>query len=102
MSTRFKLLDTISTPTSAKPMASSYETICAAERIAPRNEYLELAAQPARITPYTPIEVMAMMYSKDALILDTTSVSVNGITAQAASAGPIDSTGASKNNALLE
>ena len=32
-------------------MAISYATICAAERMAPRSAYLELEAQPARITP---------------------------------------------------
>ena len=47
----FMLPETISTITSAKPMASSYDTICAAARSAPRNAYLELDAQPARITP---------------------------------------------------
>jgi hypothetical protein len=51
MSIRFRLCDAISTPTSAKPMAISYDTICAAERIAPRKAYLELDAQPAMTTP---------------------------------------------------
>src|SRR6185312_615313 len=48
---RLRLREAISTPTSAKPMAISYATICAAERMAPRKAYLELEAQPARITP---------------------------------------------------
>ena len=51
MSPRFKLPPAISTPTSAKPIAISYATICAAERIAPRNAYFEFDAQPARMTP---------------------------------------------------
>ena len=51
MMPRFMLPVAISTPTSAKPMAISYATICAAERIAPRKAYFELAAQPAMITP---------------------------------------------------
>jgi hypothetical protein len=59
-------------------MAISYETICAAERIAPRKAYLELDAQPAMTTPYTPIDVMAMMYSRPASMLASTSLSVNG------------------------
>jgi hypothetical protein len=42
-------------------MAISYDTICAAERIAPRKAYLELDAQPERMMPYTPIEVIARM-----------------------------------------
>ena len=54
---RFMLPVAMSTPTSAKPMAISYATICAAERMAPRKAYFELAAQPAMITPYTLIEV---------------------------------------------
>ncbi len=48
---RFRLRDAISTPTSAKPIAISYATICAAERMAPKNAYFEFDAQPARITP---------------------------------------------------
>ncbi len=40
-------------------MAISYDTICAAERIAPRKAYFEFEAQPAMITPYTPTEVSA-------------------------------------------
>src|SRR5512139_1974662 len=87
MSVRLSDCAAISTPTSAKPMAISYDTICAAERMAPRKAYLELDAQPAMITPYTPIEVIAITYSNPALILASTSVSVNGITAHAASAG---------------
>ena len=41
----------MSTPTSANPIAISYATICAAERIAPRNAYFEFVAQPAMMTP---------------------------------------------------
>src|SRR3954468_6313617 len=51
MSERFRLPDTMSTTTSAKPIASSYDTICAAERIAPRKAYFEFDAQPATMTP---------------------------------------------------
>ncbi|MNN54192.1 hypothetical protein D3C81_1689890 [compost metagenome] len=51
MADRFRLPDTISTVTSAKPMAISYDTICAAARIPPMNAYFEFEAQPARITP---------------------------------------------------
>ncbi|MNT39033.1 hypothetical protein D3C72_1752500 [compost metagenome] len=63
---------------------------------------MELPAQPATITPYTPIEVIAMMNNSDASILASTMVSVNGITAQAASAGMMDSTGATRNSPLLD
>src|SRR5262249_46727195 len=34
-----------------KPIETSYETICAAERSAARNGYFEFEAQPAMITP---------------------------------------------------
>ena len=61
MSPMLRLPEAMSTPTMAKPMAISYATICAAERIAPRKAYLEFAAQPARMMPYTPIEVRARM-----------------------------------------
>src|SRR5262245_34177989 len=40
-----------STVMMTKPMDTSYDTICAAERSAPRNGYLELLAQPAMMTP---------------------------------------------------
>ena len=42
---------TISTTTSAKPIAISYETICAEARNAPRKAYFEFDAQPAMMTP---------------------------------------------------
>src|SRR5579872_4291387 len=43
-----------STVMMTKPIETSYDTICAAERSAARNGYLEFDAQPAMITPYTP------------------------------------------------
>src|SRR5581483_5833072 len=36
-----------------KPIETSYDTICAAERSAARNGYFEFDAQPPMITPYT-------------------------------------------------
>src|SRR6187431_434720 len=56
----------MTTPTSANPIAISYATICAAERMAPRNAYFELAAQPARMMPYAPNPASARMYSTPA------------------------------------
>ena len=41
----------ITTPTSDSPSETSYEMSCAAERIAPRNEYFEPEAQPPSISP---------------------------------------------------
>src|SRR5438552_6280677 len=101
MSPRLRLLATINTPTSANPIAISYDTICAAERRHPRNAYFELDAQPARMMPYTPIDVIASMYKRPALMLDSTSDSENGITAHAASAGASDNIGAMKNSQRL-
>src|SRR5471032_1240358 len=40
-----------STEMNTKPIETSYETICAAERSAARNGYFEFEAQPAMITP---------------------------------------------------
>src|SRR5262249_22286576 len=98
---RFMLPAAISTPTSAKPMPISYATICAAERMAPRNAYFEFAAQPARITPYTPIEVSDKRYRSPASALDTTAVGDSGITAQAANAGTSTIIGARRNRNRL-
>src|SRR3954453_3543155 len=39
------------TPSSDRPRATSYEISCAAERIAPRNEYFEPDAQPPSMRP---------------------------------------------------
>src|SRR5437660_1644819 len=76
---RFMLPVAMSTPTRAKPMAISYATICAAERIAPRKAYFEFEAQPAMMTPYTPIEVSDSRYSRPASALDSTSAGDSGI-----------------------
>src|SRR6266852_9161294 len=50
-----------STVMMTKPIETSYDTICAAERSAARNGYFEFDAQPAMITPYTPSEEIAKM-----------------------------------------
>jgi hypothetical protein len=34
-----------------RPIETSYDTICAADLIAPKNAYFELLAQPDNITP---------------------------------------------------
>src|SRR5579871_6581996 len=48
-----------STVMMTKPIETSYDTICAAERSAARNGYFEFDAQPAMMMPYTPSEEMA-------------------------------------------
>src|ERR1700724_4545652 len=69
--------------------------------MAPRNAYFEFAAQPAMITPYTPIEVRDSRYSRPASACDTTTVGDSGITAQAANAGTSAIMGARRNSSLL-
>ena len=69
--------------------------------MAPRNAYFELDAQPAMMTPYTPIEVSDSRYSRPASTLATHDLGDSGITAQAANAGTSVITGASRNSTLL-
>jgi len=42
-----------------RPIDTSYEIICAADRSDPKNAYFELLAQPAIIMPYTFNDEMA-------------------------------------------
>src|SRR3954454_11120109 len=44
----------MSAPMSERPIATSYETICALERSPPRSAYFEFDDQPARINASTP------------------------------------------------
>ncbi len=55
-------LDARITPAAAVVIASSYEMICALERIPPISENLLFEAQPARTMAYTESDVMAKMY----------------------------------------
>ena len=43
----------INTDTTMNPIETSYDTICAADRNAPKNEYFEFDDHPAIIIPYT-------------------------------------------------
>src|SRR6266581_6168464 len=74
-----------STVIMTKPIETSYDTICAAERSAARNGYFEFDAQPAMMMPYTASEEMANMYKIPTLISAITQPTLTGITAQAAS-----------------
>src|SRR6187399_267815 len=94
---RFSVPDAITTPTSAKPIAISYATICAAERIAPRNAYFEFADQPARMMPYEPNPASASTYSTPASMLATEKPGHSEMTAHAAKAGVSDNSGAPMN-----
>src|SRR5438105_15044807 len=57
----------ISTPTIDNPNGTSYDTICAADRNPPINEYLLCDAQPPRMMPSTPVEVRARISSSATL-----------------------------------
>ena len=46
---------------SARPIATSYDTSCAEERIAPSSAYFEFDAHPASTMPKTPIDATARM-----------------------------------------
>src|SRR3989344_6217742 len=67
----------------------------------PRKAYFEFEAQPATITPYTPMEVSARMNSRPASMLESHRLSVNGITAHAAIAGANVRIGANTNRNRL-
>src|SRR5687767_3054684 len=56
---RFNEPATSSTVMMTKPIETSYDTICAAERSAARNGYFEFDAQPAMMMPYTLSEEIA-------------------------------------------
>ena len=53
---------TTTSATSDRPIANSYEIICADERRLPSIEYLLLLAQPASTMPYTLTDVIARTY----------------------------------------
>src|SRR4051812_6323765 len=55
----------MNTATMDRPMATSYEIICALDRRPPSSGYVEPEAQPARTTPYTAIEEHASSTSTD-------------------------------------
>ena len=61
MSDRFIVPASRMTLMITRPIETSYDTICAADRIAPRNGYFELEAQPPMMMPYTPSELIARM-----------------------------------------
>src|SRR5918912_683890 len=55
----------MNTATIDRPMATSYETICALDRRPPSSGYVEPDAQPASTTPYTAIEEQASSTSTE-------------------------------------
>ncbi len=93
-----------------RPIATSYEIICALERMPPRNGYFEFEAQPASTMPYTLSDASAKTSSTpiptSAMTPETSSCSPNGsvigcvlpngTTQTVKSAGSIASAGASQ------
>src|SRR4029079_8482051 len=57
-----KLDACMTTPSTDRPSASSYDITCAVARTPPSIEYLLFEAQPAIAMPYTPIDVTASRY----------------------------------------
>ena len=55
-----------------KPIDTSYEIICAADRRLPKKAYLELLDQPATTIPYTPRDDTAKIYIIPTFISDKT------------------------------
>src|SRR2546430_776705 len=97
------------TATMDRPMATSYEIICALDRRPPSNGYVEPDAHPPSTTPYTPIDEQASTTSTDTGV----SVSCNGvmcpkidtcgpsgITENAVNAVTVEITGAKKKTTL--
>src|SRR5215210_6624102 len=73
----------ISAPTIARPIATSYETICALERSPPIRAYLGLDDQPARISASTPTLETDKTNSRPMLMSVMTPQSgANGMTAK--------------------
>src|SRR5215475_7227994 len=64
------------TATIDRPIATSYEITCAADRRPPSSGYVDPEAYPARTMPYTPIAEHARTTST----ATGTSVSCNGVT----------------------
>src|SRR5476651_169418 len=90
-----------STVMMTKPIETSYDTICAAERNAARNGYFEFDAQPAMMMPYTLSDEIAKTYRMPTLISAITQPELTGITAQAASASVQVTSGARRNTPLF-
>ena len=101
MSDKFREPTHTNTVMIIKPSDTSYETICAVERNAPKKAYLELLDHPAIITPYTPKEDTAKIYNIPMSKSQSTMPSPNGITAHAIRASKNVNTGAAKNTTVF-
>src|SRR5260370_16102117 len=88
----------INAPMIARPIETSYETICALERRAPSKAYFEFDDQPAKINASTPTLDTASTNSKPMLTSVITPQSgPNGTTASTTNAATTAIYGAKKN-----
>src|SRR5947208_10006196 len=97
------------TATIDRPIATSYEIICALDRRPPSSGYVEPDAQPASTTPYTPIDEQAST-TRTATGLSVScsgvdrpnrwTVGPSGITENAVNAQTVEITGAKKYTTL--
>src|SRR3954467_3018938 len=94
--------DSMNTATMDRPIATSYEIICALDRSAPSSGYAEPLDQPASTTPYTPSDDIARMNStltgrsvscSGVVVWPIVTAGPNGITDIARNAGIVDITG---------
>jgi hypothetical protein len=97
MPDRLSVRANISAPTSAMPIATSYDTICALERKPPSKAYFELEDQPASISASTPTDDTESTNSKPMLMSVMTPQSgANGITTKTTKAATTEMKGAKK------
>lgn len=90
------------TDTRINPRETSYDTIWAAERKAPKKAYLELEDHPAIIIPYTPNEDIANIYNSPTDKSAITAVELKGIAAHDSNANMKVPTGAARKRYLFD
>src|SRR5271165_6929497 len=86
--------------TIARPMATSYETICALERSEPIRGYCEFDDQPAMMMPSTPSDETPSMNRMPMFISVTACVGPNGTTRNVVNAVIVTTTGALQKTSL--
>src|ERR687893_1496766 len=97
MPARLSVRANISAPTSERPIATSYETICADERRPPKSAYFEFEDHPARMSASTPTDEMERTKSRPMFTSVITPQSgANGTTAKVMNAAATEMNGAKK------
>src|SRR5262245_1253783 len=96
-----RVLANINGPMIDRPIAISQLTICADERSAPSNEYVELEPHPASTRPSTPTDETASMNRSPMFTLAIVAqVAPHGMTARTTNAATTDTIGAMIKTAL--